>query len=175
MIKNIIQKVGKAALEYDKLSGCSQSVLLALQEAFNIGNTESFKSATALSGGIARRGETCGAIIGALMGISLLIGREKMEDLDRYHDAVKVGEEICDEFIKRLKKEFQLSKDLNNTICKDIQESIYGRAFYLADEKDYQAFIEAGGHSAEGCPKVCGIAAEVAAEKILQLTTKAPK
>jgi len=58
-----IEAIGAKALEYDKYSGCSQSVLLALQEAFDVGDQESFRAATVLSGGVARRGETCGALL----------------------------------------------------------------------------------------------------------------
>jgi len=42
--KEFLEKIEKKASEYDKYSGCSQSVLLALQEAFGIGDLESFKS-----------------------------------------------------------------------------------------------------------------------------------
>ncbi|MFQ5625862.1 MAG: hypothetical protein ACE5FM_04320, partial [Methyloligellaceae bacterium] len=53
--------------------------------------------------------------------------------------------------------------------CKQIQEKIYGKAFDMTDPDDYQAFLDAGGHSDSGCFKVCGIAGQVAAEKILEL------
>jgi len=84
-----IEEIGKKALEYDKYSGCSQSVLLALQEAFDTGNMESFKAATVLSGGVARKGETCGALIGGLLALGLVIGREDMTDTQTYRDAMK--------------------------------------------------------------------------------------
>ena len=46
-----IQRAKKKAHENDQYSGCSQSVLLSLQEEFGIGNNEVFKAATVLSGG----------------------------------------------------------------------------------------------------------------------------
>ncbi len=75
-----IQRAKENAHENDRHSGCSQGVLLSLQEEFGIGNNEVFKAATVLSGGVARSGETCGALIGALMALGLVVGREKMED-----------------------------------------------------------------------------------------------
>ena len=42
-------------------------------------------------------------------------------------------------------------------------------SFYMADDEERQAFLDAGGHDETGCPKVCGIAAQVAAKKILEL------
>ena len=58
-----IQRVKKNAHENDRHSGCSQGVLLALQDEFGIGSPEVFKAATVLSGGVARHGETCGALL----------------------------------------------------------------------------------------------------------------
>ncbi len=165
----IVQRVKEKAHEYDKYSGCSQSVLLSLQEEFGIGDKESFKSATVLSGGIARRGETCGAIIGALMALDLVIGREKMEDTEQYQKAMQLALEMCNKFKEELKHQLGFSEELKSTLCKEIQEKFYGRSFDMLDEKDYQNFLDAGGHSDTGCPRVCAIAAQVAAEKILEI------
>ena len=166
---NRIERVKRKALEYDFLSGCSQSVLGAIQEEFAIGNIDSFKAATVLSGGVVRTGETCGAIIGALLALGLVIGRERMEDFNAYQGAMKVGLEVRNKFMKELKAQFGFKKELESTLCRHIQEKIYGRSYNLADDKDRQAFLDAGGHSETGCPKVCGIAAQVVAEKIMEL------
>ena len=167
--KVIVEKVKKAAHEYDRYSGCSQSVLLSLQEEFHIGDEQSFMSATVLPGGIARNGETCGAIIGALMALNLLIGRKKIEDTERYREAMGPSVELINRFSEELKNQLGFKEPLKSTLCREIQEKLYGRFFNMLDEKDYQAFIEAGGHSDGGCLEVCGIAAQVAAEKILSI------
>jgi len=164
-----IQRVKRKALENDFYSGCSQSVLGALQEEFGIGNKESFKAATVLSGGVARQGETCGAIIGALSALGLVMGRERMEDEETYKAMMPPSIEVRTKFREELKKQFGFENELESTLCRDIQEKIYGRSFYLADDEERQAFFDAGGHNETGCPKVCGIAAQVAAEKILEL------
>ena len=162
----IIQRAKAKALANDRFSGCSQSVLLALQEELGIGDMESFKSATVLSGGL-RRGETCGAIIGALMGLGLVIGRERMEDIDKYMEAMEVSRDVSNRFIEELQRQFGFRQELKSTLCPDIQERVYGRSFDLWQER--QAFLDAGGHSDTGCLKVCAIAAQVAAEKILEI------
>lgn len=169
-----VKEIGMKALEYDKYSGCSQSVLLSLQEALGIGDVESFKAATVLSGGVARRGETCGALLGGLMALGLMIGRENITDTQVYRDAMVPSYEIIKDFQERLKETFGFSEPLENTICKDIQERIYGESFDLTDPGSYKAFLDAGGHGDEGCPLVCAIAAEVTAKKLLELsnTTK---
>lgn len=168
----LIGKIREMAHGYDKYSGCSQSVLLALQEGLKIGDLESFKAATVLSGGVARRGETCGAILGGLMALGLAYGRAKIEDTDQYVKACKVADEVCRDFQRQLGIEFGFKEPLESILCREIQGKIYGRSFDLRDEAQRQAFLDAGGHSDEGCYKVCGIAAEASARKILQILGK---
>jgi len=128
-----------------------------------------FKAATVLSGGVARHGETCGAVIGALIALNLLIGREKIEDTEAYRDAMKPSGDLMDRFKEELQKQFGFEGKLGGTLCKQIHEKIYGRAFDMTDPDDYQAFLDAGGHGDSGCYKVCGIAGQVGAEKILEV------
>jgi hypothetical protein len=140
----------------------------ALQEELGIGNKESFKASTALSGGIARQGETCGALIGALSALGLVIGRDRIEDTAAYRQMMTPSIALRNRFIEELKRQFGFKEALKDTLCRHIQEKVLGRSFNLSDERDYQAFLDAGGHSETGCPKVCAIAAQVGAEKILE-------
>ena len=164
-----VQEIRRKAHGYDRYSGCSQSVLLALQEGLGIGDDESFMSATVLSGGVARRGETCGALLGALMALGLVSGRRRIEDTPSYVSAMAVADEMCDEFQRRLEEEFGFPEPLESTLCAEIQTRIDGRSFDIRDPEEREAFLAAGGHSDEGCYKVCGIAAEVAAARLLRI------
>jgi C_GCAxxG_C_C family probable redox protein len=152
----------------ENMSGCSQAVLAALQEGLSIGDTQSLKAATAFAGGMARRGESCGALVGALMALGLEEGREKLEDLPRLQSTIADGYALSNEFMHRLEKEYGMKKPLPSTICRDLQQTIYGKSWNLADAAQRTDFINSGGHGDEGCLKVCGIAAEVAAEMILK-------
>ena len=165
----VVEEIRRKAHGYDRHSGCSQSVLLALQEGLGIGDDESFMSATVLSGGVARRGETCGALLGALMALGLVSGRRRIEDTPSYVGAVSAADEMCDEFQRRLEEEFGFPEPLESTLCAEIQTRIYGRSFDIRDPDEREAFLAAGGHSDEGCYKVCGIAAEVAAARLLRI------
>jgi C_GCAxxG_C_C family probable redox protein len=140
-----------------------------LQEEFGIGDLQSFKAATVLAGGVARRGETCGALLGALMGLGLAMGRERIEDTDQYSKTMAPAQEISRRFQEELQAQFGFSSPLTTTLCSDIQARVYGRAYTMTDTADRQAFLDAGGHSAQGCPKVSGIAAQVAAEQLMRL------
>jgi C_GCAxxG_C_C family probable redox protein len=165
-----LNRVYAVALEDDRdYHGCSQSVLDAIQKEFGIGNTEAFKSATALSGGVLRQGETCGAFIGAMMALGMIIGRSEIEDSKTYRDTKPIFLEVYNKIKEELKKEFGFEGELKSSMCRDVQEKVYGRGFKMWDEDDYQAFLDSGGHSEAGCPKVCGVAAKVVAEKVMEL------
>ncbi|MFA5869226.1 MAG: C-GCAxxG-C-C family protein [Candidatus Bathyarchaeia archaeon] len=151
----------------ENMSGCSQAVLAALQEGLGVGDVQSLKAATAFAGGMARRGESCGALVGALMGLSLEEGREKLEDLPKLQGTITDGFALSNEFMRRLEKEYGMKKPLTSTLCRDLQQAIYGRSWNLADPAQRTDFINSGGHGDASCLKVCGIAAEVAAEMIL--------
>ena len=171
-----IERVKKKAHEYERdYSGCAQSVLGALQEEFGIGDKDSFKAASVLAGGIARQGETCGAIVGALSALGLVSGRERIEDIEVYKAAMESSVIMCGKFREELKKQFGFKDELRSTLCRHIQKMVYGRSFDLTNKEEYQTFLDVGGHSDTGCPKVCGIAAQVGAEEILKLREKPSK
>ncbi len=130
-----------------------------------VGSKEVFKAGSALAGGVARMGETCGALTGAIMGVCCLVGREKLEDREQYGKAMEEATKVCNYFRDRI----------GHTICAEIHKIRYGKVYRLIDPKEREAFHLEGGHSRTGCPEVCGVAARAAAEVILDLPKKAPK
>lgn len=118
---------------------------------------------------MARHGETCGAIIGALAALNLVIGREEIQDTKTYQAAMTKAIELYSRFKEELKNQFSFKDDVSSTMCRYIQEKIYGRGFIMTDPKEREAFEAAGGHSEHGCPKVCAIAAEVAAQQLSEI------
>jgi C_GCAxxG_C_C family probable redox protein len=163
-----IKAIRAKAHANENMSGCSQAVLAALQEGLEIGDKQSLRAATAFAGGMARRGESCGALVGALMALGLEEGREKLEDLPKLQGTIADGYTLSNEFMEKLRKEWDLKKPLASTLCRDVQQALYGRSWNLADATQRTDFINSGGHGDNGCLKVCGIAAEVAAEMILK-------
>ena len=115
-----------------------------------------------MAGGVARIGETCGALTGAIMGVCCLVGREKLEDRKQYGKAMEEAGRVVNLF----------RDHIGHTLCEKIHEIRYGKAYHLIDPKEREAFHHDGGHSRTGCPEVCGVAARVAAEVILDLKKK---
>jgi C_GCAxxG_C_C family probable redox protein len=167
--EQLIAGAGGKALLNDTLGGCSQAVLGALQETLGIGSRDSFRAATVLSGGVARRGETCGALIGALMALGIERGRDTMADGAAYSRAVTEAQPLIEEFTRTVCARFNLDRPLESTLCRHIQERIFGRWFDLSQDDERQAFLAAGGHDEDRCPLVCALAAEAAASAILKL------
>ena len=104
------------------------------------------------------------------MALGLLVGRERKEDTGVYRAMLEPSVEFCNRFREELKKQFGFKGELKSTLCSDIQEKIFGRSFNLLTEEGLEDFHNAGGmNKTLGCPVVCGIAAQLAAEKILTL------
>jgi C_GCAxxG_C_C family probable redox protein len=133
-----------------------------LQEKLNVGSKDVFKAGSALAAGVAKRGETCGALTGAIMAIGSLVGREKFEDKEQ----LQVSMEVADRVYVRFREK------VGHTLCSEIHKIRYGRVYRLFIPEEGEAFHNMGGHSRKGCPEVCGIAARIAAEIILGIKRK---
>jgi C_GCAxxG_C_C family probable redox protein len=59
---------------------CSQSVFVPFAMQQGVGREAALKLSTGFGGGMVYRGETCGAVTGAMMAIGLLTGRSEAED-----------------------------------------------------------------------------------------------
>lgn len=130
-----------------------------MQEKINAISRDVFKAGSALAGGVARQGETCGALLGAIMAIGSCIGRERLEDIEQYQKAMEPATRV-----------YKLFKEkIGHTLCAEIFRIRYGRVYRLYIPEERQAFHDMGGHSRKGCPEICGIAARIAAETILDI------
>jgi len=130
-----------------------------LQEALDLRDEGVFKAASGLAGGVARRGETCGALTGGIMAICQVVGREGIEDREQYQKAM----EPCGAMYLKFKDE------VGHTICSEIHKILYGKSFNLYEQESREAFKTAGGQAPEGCPEVCRKAAKIAARVIIDL------
>lgn len=159
--EQLLKKIYDLAFNYEAERGsCPQCVLAALFETLNIGDEATIKSADALAGGTALSTKgTCGALVGGLLAISSIVGRE-------YDD-------FCAGKTKR--RVFQFSKQLydkfideyGSPLCCDVHLKLFGRTFNLMDPKEYEEFDKAGAH-VDKCPSVSGNVARWTAEIILE-------
>ncbi|MBN1375690.1 MAG: C_GCAxxG_C_C family protein [Dehalococcoidia bacterium] len=153
--REILDRLEQKAGDYEELfTSCAQGTLLALQEEFNLGNEQSLKAATAMPG-IALRGETCGAVIGAIMALGLAMGRAKPEDSAAADRTMSASRKLCSRF----------EEEFGGCNCRDVQRHIFGRSFELNDPRDGAAFVAA--NAIKKCRVPPGKAARIAGEIIL--------
>ena len=156
----LIEKAGTRAYEYEKTyHGCAQCVLGALQDTLDIGDNLTYKAASALAAGVARMGESCGSLLGGVLAIGIVFGRDRLE-VTTESEGYQKAHRLAGELSNRFKTAF------DGVRCRDVQTGLFGRSFDLKDPSDMKAFLEAGGH--EKCPEVARKAAEIAAEIILR-------
>ncbi len=158
--EQILDDIERKAAEYEIESGCcAQGCLRALQEQFEIGNVETYKAATAMPG-IALRGETCGAVVGGLMAVGLVWGREDPKDMDSFFRAISKGRKFCEAF----------EKEFSTVMCRAIVKQRFGKELNLADPEDAKEFERMDGFRV--CSYVPGKAARIVAGMILDAREK---
>jgi C_GCAxxG_C_C family probable redox protein len=65
-----------AAARFSESFNCAQAVLAAFAARFGLDEKTALKLASPFGGGVARRGEICGAVTGALLAVGLKEGAE---------------------------------------------------------------------------------------------------
>lgn len=134
---------------------CAQSTFYVLSEQFGLGGDEVLKALTPLPG-MAERGETCGAITGALMAMGMIYGRDRLDDWEKYRKALVPTNKFCGQF----------QEALGSTLCCQIQEQAFGQSFNLMDPEQLRAFQRAG--ATDRCTKVVQKACRLAADIIVE-------
>lgn len=132
---------------------CAQTAFAVLQQEFDLDGDAILRALTPFPG-IALRGETCGAVVGCLMAIGLVYGRDDLDDWHAYIASLPPA--------RRFTRRFE---ELNaSTDCEGILEAKLGRKFNLADTGQSLEYVEAGGPAV--CGEVLARAVQIAAEII---------
>ncbi len=95
-----MDRVRLACSSFREGFSCSQAVLSAFSDRFDLDKKTSLRISQPFGGGIAHRGEICGAVSGAFLVIGLRFGRTEAEDIQ----AREKTYETVREFIKRFEK-----------------------------------------------------------------------
>lgn len=160
-----IERVSKKAGDYEELSvNCAHGTLAALIEEFQLGGGPDMLKAATFMPGLMSRKETCGALIGGLMGLGLAWGRDKL------YDPSWTTPEANEEMFRIRKKVWRFceafKQEFGSTMCGDIRPQIMGRDYDTMDPKERQQFLEDGGKTK--CRKPPERAARFAAKVLLE-------
>ena len=158
--EEMLKKAYDLGFAYERdFGGCGQCVIAAIQDTLGKRNVAVFKAGTALAGGVAISSVgTCGAVVGSVMMLSSLLGRERnnFNDPKGGLKAFALAKELCKRFFA----------EYGGINCPDVQKKLYGKSFKLSEPGVFKAFLEAGGHTF-GCTSVCGNAAKWTIELLL--------
>jgi C_GCAxxG_C_C family probable redox protein len=154
----LLEKAHNLGKEYERTyRGCSQCVIAALQDTLDIRNDHIFKASTGLAGGTGLTCDSgCGAYMGAVLVLGFLCGRER----DKFTDPEGIRFRTH-QLTRKFREKF--IQEYGSVICRDIQNKVMGRYYYLPDPQEFQKFHDAGAHDIH-CPEVVGKAAGWMAE-----------
>jgi C_GCAxxG_C_C family probable redox protein len=91
----------KAVEIYKQRFNCSQALFTAFRQAEQIDEVTALKLSTVFGAGMARTGNTCGAVSGALMAISMKHGRGDVAAVAAKDKTYQLGQRFMDEFARR--------------------------------------------------------------------------
>ncbi len=149
-----VRRLSQMATDTLGASGnCAQTSFAVLQEEFDLDGGQILKALTPFPG-IALRGETCGAVIGSLMALGLVYGRDELDDWKGFISSLPSARRFCRSF----------EEMHGSTACAELLELKLGRRFDLADRSESLEYLSAGGQ--QKCGELIASAVEIAAELI---------
>ncbi len=152
--ERILDVVARSA--FDNLraySNCCRATLWAVDTHLHVAGREALRATTALASGVAGSGETCGALLGALMAVGFALAADDLTNLGADKAVREAGKRCVAQFRELL----------GSTRCWEVQETIVGWRCDHPSKDD--AWKAAGGGLA--CAAVCAEAARIAAAVIL--------
>ena len=141
---------------------CSQTSFQALNKTFNL-KADKFVKALASLPGIALRGETCGAVSGCLLAISLAYEEDNINDKVKQ----KLSREPSFTFCSKFESEY------SSTRCRNIIEHLTKKKYNISKPEDYKILAQEGVY--KNCPGVVKKAVHFAADIILEKSVLSPK
>jgi C_GCAxxG_C_C family probable redox protein len=154
IFKELDEKVDKFLPMY---RSCALSSFAALNEQFKLGaDNKTLRALMPFTGGLALRGETCGAVSGSLLALGYFFESMDQKESQTPGSSIEHG----GMFFERFTKEF------GSTRCKEVLEHQYGRSFDFLNPEEQKMFMEASEKSNK-CMEVVKKAAFIAGEIIL--------
>jgi C_GCAxxG_C_C family probable redox protein len=167
--KELLDRVEQRAFSYQyEFRGCGRSLVLALQEEFELpGGTAALKAASLAGLGIGRLGLTCGALIGSVVAMGLAHGPENIEDAlfpQQENTDPKTGNPKSIETMRTFINKFE--EYMGGLNCKDIQLKMLGKTYNTINPEENKVFGKA---SHEKCAERVGKVARMCAEAIMDM------
>jgi|WetSurSiteA1Bulk_404760.scaffolds.fasta_scaffold46894_1 C_GCAxxG_C_C family probable redox protein len=156
--EEIFKGLEAKAAKFMKMYGsCAKSSFAALNEQFEMKADQVVPAIMPLTGGIAGKGETCGAVSGSLLAIGYFFESLNRAGNQQPGFSMKLGGMFFDGF----------QKEFGSTRCREVVKHQYGRYYDFAKPEDQTAFFEQS-KKADKCLEVVTKAIVLAATIILE-------
>ena len=136
--------ISKAVSYFDEGYACSQSVLLAFSERFDLDDRTAKLISSTFGGGMGRLRQTCGAVTGGFMVLGLVFGNENPKDMETKLDAYRKvrildqqvreihGTTLCKELLQKHTTEAEVAKRKHHKIiCRKIVGDVAGLVYEM--------------------------------------------
>ncbi len=154
IFKELDEKVVKFMPMY---RSCALASFAALNEQFKLNaDTKTIRALMPFTGGIAKKGETCGAVSGALLAMGFFFESINQKGKEQAGSSMKRGGMFFDRF----------EKTFGSTRCKEVVKHQYGRYYDFLNPEDMKLFMDAA--KSGKCIEVVKKAAFIAGDIILE-------
>ncbi len=153
ILKELEEKVNKFFPMY---RSCAQASFCSLNEQFELKADNTIRAIKPFTGGIALKGETCGAVSGSLLALGFFFEPIEQIGNEKAGASIKYG----GMFFDRFKEEF------GSTRCWGVQEHQYGRYYDFLNPEEQKLFMEEA--KSGKCMEVVKRAVLIAGEIILE-------
>jgi len=161
--KGAMQKVYELAHECEYTHhGCSQCVILALQDVLDLRDDGVFKAASGVSGGIGQMHDTCGALLGASLVLGQIFGRGR--------DELKNTQKLMDSMLPVGKLYKWFEKEYGGVKCREVRARTLGVYWDTKIPWQREEAVKAGLYDA--CSDLAGNVARKAAELLWETTAE---
>jgi C_GCAxxG_C_C family probable redox protein len=139
--------ISKAQLYFEEGYACSQSLLLAFSDHFNLDDRTAKLISSTFGGGMGRLRQKCGAVTGGFMVLGLAYGNENPTDMDTKLYAYKKVRELdnlvsdiygttnCKELLQKHASQSQVEERKHHQIiCKQVISDATGFLFDLLEQ-----------------------------------------
>ncbi len=136
---------------------CAQPSFAALNEQFELKADRTIPALMPFAGGVAGKGETCGAVSGSLLAIGFYFEPVDQKEMGKVGSSMRYAQLFFDRF----------TKEFGSTRCKEVLKHQYGRYLDLNKPEDQKVFMEASTKTG-GCLHIVKKAVLIAGDIILE-------
>ena|GEM_PF-470297 len=154
LLKELEEKVNKFMPMY---RSCSSTSFAALNEQFKLKGDNAIRALMPFAGGIAGKGETCGAVSGCMLALGFFF-----ESIDQ-----KAKQQLPPSFLHGAAFMDRFKKEFSSTRCKEVVKHQFGRYYDFHNPEDQKQFVAVSMKTGK-CMEVIKKAVLIAGDIILE-------